>query len=89
MRQLRTMDDACGLIDDWIAAYRELKLEFNKLQSAQIDIEWERNYYRDLLRHLDPFLPPSMQDEKARTANPAIYEAIREIVLEENETVPF
>ncbi len=67
--ELRGFDDALSWGDAWVRYARQLEVHSENL-------EWEIDYYRTLLRRLDPFLPRFLQDEKLRAANEPIYTAI-------------
>lgn len=75
-RELRTLEDACRLIDEWEAAYRELEREFRRLEHRCQDAEFWAEQHEFMRRHLDPFLPDAMQDQNARAADPKLYAAI-------------
>ena len=67
--EIRTLDDAHALISQWEAAYARLQFAHAALQARYAILEaWAR--------HSDPFLPPHLQDAKAREANPQVYELL-------------
>lgn len=76
IRELRTLEEACDLIDEWEAAYRDLEREFRRLEHRFQDAEFWVEQNEFMRRHLDPFLPDNMQDAKARAAEPKLYAAI-------------
>jgi hypothetical protein len=76
MRELRSIEDACRLLDEWEAAYRDLRREYLRLSERCQQAQWWAAHHADMRRHLDPFLPDNMQDEKARAADPQLYAAI-------------
>ena len=75
-RDIRTLAEAAALLDEWIAAYRELRSEYLRTHERCWKAEADLKSAEFLLRHLDPFLPPWLQDSKAREAEPAIYAAL-------------
>jgi hypothetical protein len=81
VRELRTLDDACQLIDEWEAAYRDLEREYMRLGERCWKAEWWAAHHADMRRLLDPFLPDNMQDEKARAADPKLYAALAALRL--------
>lgn len=85
--ELRTLEQAVALLDDWIEAYRDLQRDFVRLHFRCSNAEWDRDSAEFLLKHLDPFLPFDMQNQKARLANPGLYAAIADLV--EETRVPF
>ena len=83
IRELRTIEDAVALLDEWAVAHRELQREFLRLSVRCQEAEWWVEQHEFMRRHLDPFLPPAMQDERARAAEPAVYRAIAELLEEQ------
>jgi hypothetical protein len=79
MRELRTLEQAVALLDEWMVAYRELLRQFRRLELRCQDAEWLVEHHEFLRRHLDPFLPDNMQDAKARAAEPKLYAALAEM----------
>ena len=68
--EIRTLADAIRYGDDWRNAYARLQYAHTELQARYAILEaWAR--------HSDPFLPPHLQDAKARSENPHIYAALK------------
>lgn len=89
LRELCTLEQACDLIDDWIAAYNELRREFVRMEHRAQDAEFRADQRMFLLRHLDPFLPDQMQDEQALSADPKVYAALAPLRLPRPRSSPF
>lgn len=69
--EIRTLDDAFKWGEGWMRAYMRLHYAHVKLAADYAILEaWAR--------HSDPFLPPQLQDAKAREANPQVYAAMEE-----------
>jgi hypothetical protein len=83
MREVRTMEQAAALIEEWAIAYRELQRAHLRLQERCEDYKWLAEHHAFTLRHLDPFLPPPMQDAALRAADPKVYRSIAELVCEQ------
>ena len=81
-REVRSIDDALGLVDEWAEAYAELRRDYLRLQERCADVEFWSAHYQDVRRRLDPFLPPSMQVAEWRANDPKLYAAIAEIRLQ-------
>jgi chromosome segregation ATPase len=88
MVEIRTLDDALALLDRWEQAYRELEREMVRLENRYQHAKEEAQSLEFLLKHLDPFLPHSMQDAKARAAAPKLYRALAEVRDEEYNPFP-
>lgn len=73
---IRTVLDALRWGDEWVAAHEALLKDFRRLEVKSGQQEWEIDYLRTLLRHLDPFLPVDMQSPELKAAAPQVYEAI-------------
>lgn len=84
--ELRTLEDAVHLLDQWIEAYRELQREHVRLQSKFEDVEFWRKAHLASLEHLDPFLPAHLQNPDLLRKRPRLYAAIAQHV---EELVPF
>jgi hypothetical protein len=78
--EIHTLEDALELLDEWEAAYRDLERAHMRLALRCADLEWLAEHNEFLRRHLDPFLPPSMQDAALRATDPKIYRSIAELV---------
>jgi hypothetical protein len=89
VKELTSIEDAVALLDEWTAAYNELLRKFRRLEVRCHHAEDEVKSQAFLLKHLDPFLPRNMQDAKARAAEPRVYDAIAELLAEQNEYNPF
>ena len=76
IRELRTLEDAVALLDEWMVAYRDLRREFLRLELRCSDAEFWAEQHEFMRRHLDPFLPDSMQDAKLRAAEPEVYRTL-------------
>ena len=83
LRELRTLDAAVALLDEWIEAYRELLRDHHRLELRCSNLEYDVDNKQFLLRHLDPYLHPSMQDKEYRAANEEIYAAIAQFLRNE------
>lgn len=74
--EVRTVQDALRLLDQWEQAYAELRTDYarawNELEKAKVEID----NLEALRRHLDPYLPRWLQDEAAREAAPVLYEQL-------------
>jgi hypothetical protein len=75
-RELKTLEDACLLIDEWEAAYTQLRRDYLRLSERCQQAQWWAEHHADMRRHLDPFLPDDMQDARWRAAAPKLYAAI-------------
>lgn len=89
LRDVNTMEEAQALLHEWIAAYQELHREYLRLQVRYDEAKFWAEQGDFMRKHLDPFLPPSMQDAKARAAEPKVYQAIAELIAEQQEYNPF
>lgn len=76
-----TLDAALALLDEWIAYAMRLEVEHDKASSRA-------EHLADLLHHLDPFLPETMQDAKEREAAPGVYRNVAAFLRGEESPDP-
>lgn len=79
VRELSTIDQAVALLDEWMSAYEDLRRAYTRLEVRCFKAETRAETDAFLLRSLDPFLPDSMQNAKARQDDPGIYKALAEL----------
>lgn len=89
VRELRTIEEAIALLDEWITAYGELRREHMRLEERCWKAEWWANHHADMRRHLDPFLPDQMQVAEWRAADPKLYAAIAQLRVPRPRRSPF
>ena len=81
-REITSIEQALKLVDEWAAAYAELRREYLRLQHRCDEAEFWAAHHQFMRAHLDPFLPPAMQDAAARVADPKVYAAIAQHLRE-------
>ena len=88
-REVRTIEEALALVDEWAEAYAELRRDYLRLQERCADVEFWSAHYQDVRRHLDPFLPPDMQVAEWREAEPRLYANIAQHLRAPKRRSPF
>ena len=61
--QITSLVGAVWLLDDWIAAYEELRCDYLRLQRRCEHFEFLAEHRGTLLRHLEAFLPVQLRED--------------------------